>query len=99
MAANIAYFYFMKQESNRIPVIAPLHHQYWTRQSLREYVGGPFGDMSGGLITFEAEGVEHARRVIEHDQFIVEGLLDRYWIKEWAAEPGKPDSFGTSALG
>ena len=87
---NIAYFYFMKNEPDRIPRVAPLHHQYWTQRKLKRYVGGPFADLSGGLITFEADGFEPARRVIEQDPFKLEEVLDKYWIKEWAAS-GKQD--------
>ena len=87
MKRRFAYFYFMKNEPNRIATVAPLHHQYWMQQRPKNYVGGPFADMSGGLITFEAQGIEHARSVIEHDPFVLEEILDNYWIKEWAAEP------------
>ena len=47
------------------------------------YVGGPFADRSGGLITFESESTEEAERLVANDPFIREGLLDRYWVKEW----------------
>ena len=71
----------MKNDSSKIPAVAPLHHRYWVGQGLERYAGGPFADMSGGLITFETESVEQARRIVEQDPFILEDVLDRYWSK------------------
>jgi hypothetical protein len=34
--------------------VAPKHAAYWHELRLPEYVGGPFADRSGGLISFEA---------------------------------------------
>lgn len=33
------------------------------------YLGGPFADRSGGLITFEASSPERAERMTAHDPF------------------------------
>lgn len=33
------------------------------------YLGGPFADRSGGLITFEASSRERAERMTAHDPF------------------------------
>jgi uncharacterized protein YciI len=85
MATRIAYFYFMKNEPGRIQAVAPRHHQYWKQRELSGFSGGPFADRSGGLITFEAEGIEQARELIENDPFVLEDLLESRWVKEWAA--------------
>lgn len=48
------------------------------------YLGGPFANRSGGLITFEASSPERAERTTAHDPFARHGLLGRHWLKEWA---------------
>lgn len=47
------------------------------------YLGGPFADRSGGLITFEASSPERAEWTTAHDPFARHGLLGRHWRKEW----------------
>ncbi len=86
MAIRIAYFYFMKNDPARVQTIAPRHHQYWKHRELSEFLGGPFADRSGGLITFEAEGIGQARQLVENDPFVLEDLLENCWVKEWAAD-------------
>ena len=86
MTTRVAYFYFMRNEPDRIRALAPRHHEYWKHQELAEYLGGPFGDRSGGLITFAAEDIDQAQRLVENDPFILEDLLESRWVKEWAAE-------------
>ncbi len=85
MAIRIAYFYFMKNEPGRIQEVAPQHHQYWKHRELSEFLGGPFADRSGGLITFDSESMEKARQLIATDPFVLEDLLEDSWVKEWAA--------------
>jgi len=58
----------------------------WRRLRLMNYSGGPFADMSGGLITFEAQGVQEAERLVAGDPFLQDGLLERHWVKEWAVD-------------
>lgn len=84
---RVAYFYFMKQEPDRVRAIAPRHASYWNGLALDDYRGGPFADRSGGLIVFESETEEHAKRLVSWDPFLRERLLERYWIKEWLADP------------
>jgi uncharacterized protein YciI len=49
-------------------------------------VGGPFADRSGGLITFEAESLEAAERIIAADPFVREELLEGSVVKVWIPE-------------
>jgi uncharacterized protein YciI len=49
-------------------------------------MGGPFADRSGGLITFEAESIEEATRIITSGPFVTKDLLEDKWIKEWIVE-------------
>jgi uncharacterized protein YciI len=76
----------MRKEPDRIRAIVPSHVEYWREHKLEGYVGGPFADRSGGLITFEAESIEGATRIVTDDPFVREDLLEDKWIKEWVVE-------------
>jgi uncharacterized protein YciI len=84
---RVAYFYFMKEEPDRVREVAPRHASYWQALALDRYRGGPFADRSGGLIVFDSATQEHAERLVSRDPFLREELLDRHWIKEWLADP------------
>ena len=86
MAKQFAYFYFMKQESDKIQSVVPLHVEYWKKSNLSGYMGGPFADKSGGLIIFKAESMAEATNIIMADPFVSEDLLEGKWIKEWLVE-------------
>jgi uncharacterized protein YciI len=83
---RIAYFYWMKDDPDRIRMVAPEHAAYWRDLGLPGYLGGPFADRSGGLISFEAESVETAQRVIAADPFVREELLESSVVRQWMAE-------------
>jgi hypothetical protein len=76
----------MKGEPARIQATVPAHVAYWNGRSLPGYLGGPFADRSGGLITFEVENLDEAARIIDNDPFVLENLLEEKWIKEWTVE-------------
>ncbi len=57
---RFAYGYVMANEPGRVRAVAPEHVAYWHGAALDDYLGGPFADRSGGLITFEAESLEQA---------------------------------------
>jgi len=86
MEKQFAFFYFMKNEPDKIRSVVPSHVAYWKNSNLNKYSGGPFSDRSGGLITFEAESIEKATGVIMGDPFILENLIGNKWIKEWMVE-------------
>ena len=86
MAKQFAYFYLMRQEPDKIQSVVPLHVVYWKKSNLSGYMGGPFADKSGGLITFKAESVAEATNIITADPFVTEDLLEERWIKEWLVE-------------
>lgn len=48
------YLYFMRDKPDLVRSTAPEHVAHWRRLPLRHYLGEPFGDRSGGLVTFEA---------------------------------------------
>ncbi len=80
---RFSYFYLMKDEPDRVRAVAPDHATFWRDLGLRDYLGGPFADRSGGLITFEVDSVSEAERLVADDPFLRTDLLERYWTKEW----------------
>ncbi len=86
MAKRFAYFYFMKNEPDKIREIVPSHIDYWKNNNLDNYMGGPFADRTGGLISFEAASLEQAAGIIEKDPFIINEVIEKKWIKEWIPE-------------
>ena len=86
VSPRYAYLYFMKDEPDRIRATVERHVVHWQQLRLPGYLGGPFEDRTGGLITFQAEDDEHARRAVETDPFLQEGLLEVYWLKQWTPQ-------------
>jgi uncharacterized protein YciI len=83
---KIAYWYWMKHDPDRVRTVAPEHAAYWRELGLPGYVGGPFADRSGGLITFEADSLEQAEGIIAADPFMQEQLLESCVVKQWMPE-------------
>jgi len=81
------YFYLMRDVPDRVRSVVPEHVNYWQGLRLPDYLGGPFADRSGGLITFEAGSVSEAERLVGTDPFLEADLLERHWLKEWMIEP------------
>jgi uncharacterized protein YciI len=80
------YFYFNRNEPEKIREVVPAHVQYWKAADLKSYLGGAFADRSGGLISFTAQNLEEAREIILRDPFMQENLIEQKWIKEWMPE-------------
>lgn len=89
MIKRFVYFYFMRNEPDRIRTVVPSHIEYWEKNELIGYLGGPFKDRSGGLITFEAGNIEEVTRIISNDPFITNDLIKEKWVKEWVVEGGE----------
>jgi uncharacterized protein YciI len=83
---RFAYGYVMADKPERVREIAPVHVAYWGAASLDHYLGGPFGDRTGGLITFDVKSQKLAEQLASGDPFRRAGLLKSHWLKEWAAE-------------
>jgi uncharacterized protein YciI len=66
--------------------VLPYHVNYWKDGDLEGCVGGPFADRTGGLIAFDAAGPSEANALVEQDPFVVHGLIEQRWIKEWMAQ-------------
>jgi uncharacterized protein YciI len=83
MGATFAYFYLMADDPARVRRVAPRHTEHWHVLDLHDYRGGPFADRSGGLITFVVDGAGQAESAVAEDPFVREGLVTRYWLREW----------------
>jgi uncharacterized protein YciI len=86
VSPRFAYVYFMKDDPDRIRDTVARHVAHWHQQQLPGYLGGPFEDRTGGLITFQAEDGARARRAVDTDPFLQEGLLEAYWLKQWTPQ-------------
>jgi hypothetical protein len=62
------------------------HAAYWRRLAVPGYLGGPFADRSGGLITFEVDSRERAEQLVSDDPFDRQDLLQSRWLKEWTPD-------------
>jgi uncharacterized protein YciI len=83
---RFVYFYFNRDVPERLRQIVPAHVRYWHSAKVNGYMGGPFADRSGGLVSFEASNLEEATELILQDPFIQEDLIADKWIKEWILE-------------
>lgn len=80
------YFYFNRNEPEKIRQVVPAHVEYWHTANPEGYMGGPFGDRTGGLISFLAASLQEANDIVLQDPFILEDLISQKWIKEWLLE-------------
>jgi uncharacterized protein YciI len=80
------YFYLMRETPTAIRQVVPRHVQYWHSRDVPDYMGGPFADRTGGLITFTATSLDDAQQIIMDDPFVREQLIEQSWIKEWLIE-------------
>jgi hypothetical protein len=86
MDRRFVYFYFNRHEGDKVRQAVPAHVQYWKTVAPKEYMGGPFADRTGGLISFLASNLEEATEIILRDPFVLEDLIAEKWIKEWIVE-------------
>ncbi|HEX6270545.1 MAG TPA: YciI family protein [Anaerolineales bacterium] len=80
------YFYFNRNEPEKVGEVVRAHVDYWKTVNPKGYMGGPFADRTGGLISFTASSMEEATEIILQDPFILADVIDRKWIKEWVPE-------------
>jgi uncharacterized protein YciI len=83
---RFVYFYFNRNEPEKIRPVVAAHIQYWKAANLPGYMGGPFSDRTGGLISFVGSSLEEAAELIRQDPFVLEDLIEQKWIKEWSVE-------------
>jgi uncharacterized protein YciI len=77
------FFYLMTDDPGRVRRVTAQHSAYWGQQALAGYLGGPFADRSGGLITFEADTPALAENLVSADPFLRQGCISSWWMKEW----------------
>jgi uncharacterized protein YciI len=80
---RFAYIYFMTEDPDRVTAVVAEHVAYWRALRLPEYLGGPFGDRSGGLISFEAGSLDEAEKLVGEDPFVRAKLLSQRWVQHW----------------
>ena len=76
----------MVEEPEKIRQVVPAHVEYWKRANLKGYMGGPFTDRTGGLISFVADSLPDTTKIVEQDPFVLQDLIAENWIKEWIVE-------------
>jgi uncharacterized protein YciI len=84
--SRYAYFYLMRDDPDRVGATVPRHVAHWHELQLPDYLGGPFADRTGGLITFQANDDQQAQRAVDADPFVREGLLKAHWLKQWSPQ-------------
>jgi hypothetical protein len=62
-----AFFYFMKEDPQAVRAAVPRHIDYWKALAPADYLGGPFADRSGGLITFFTAVAETVGGLLSYD--------------------------------
>ena len=70
------YFYFNRNEPEKIRQVVPAHVGYWKSANVKGYMGGPFGDRTGGLISFVAPSLQDATEIIHPARPIYRGKLN-----------------------
>lgn len=83
---RFVFFYFNRNEPEKIRRVVPAHVRYWKTAGVPGYLGGPFGDRTGGLISFVAPSLQAATDIILQDPFVLEDLIEQKVIKEWVME-------------
>jgi uncharacterized protein YciI len=86
LSPRYAYFYLMRDEPDRRVGATVRHVAHWRELQLPDYLGGPFADRSGGLISFSADDDQQAQHAVDADPFLQEGLLAAHWLKQWMPE-------------
>ena len=86
MSPRFAYFYLMGDDPDRVRATVPRHVAHWRDLGLADYLGGPFADRTGGLITFQADNDQQAQHAVAADPFVQERLLKAHWLKQWTPE-------------
>ena len=75
-----------ERRPRRVHAAVPQHVAHWKGLGLTDYLGGPFEDRTGGLITFRANDLAEAQRAVETDPFVTDGLVSSYLLKKWIPE-------------
>ena len=54
------------------------------------FIGGAFADPAdGAMIVFSADTAEVAKEFARTDPYVLEGLVTKWWVREWTTVVGK----------
>jgi len=72
-------------DTSKVSAARPPHRAYLAqlKKSGHLIVAGPFADMGGGLIVYEADNQEAAEQLIKDDPFYAAGVFVRWTIRPW----------------
>lgn len=70
--------------------VRPAHREYVTKLAGEGVVmlGGPFGDELGGMLVYDVADEAAARRILDADPYVTEGVLAGITIREWIPVTG-----------
>jgi len=83
MSKRFVFVFSLNGDVTAVRAAVPAHVEYWTRANV-DYLGGRFGDRTGGLLTFGASDLQAASAIIARDPFVQRGLVGEHWTTEWA---------------
>jgi uncharacterized protein YciI len=72
-------------DTSKVSAARPPHRAYLAeiKKAGKLVVAGPFTDMSGGLIVYEADSQEAAEQLIRSDPFFAHGVFVKWTIRPW----------------
>jgi uncharacterized protein YciI len=79
------FCYMMTDDAEAVASTVGAHVAYWKDAKPDGYLGGPFADRSGGVITFLAADRDIAAGLVGLDPFVREGVVRDWWVREWLA--------------
>jgi hypothetical protein len=84
---RVAYLYLMRDRPDQVNPAAPARATYCRELAPPGYLGGPFADRSGGLITVDVDSWKTAEQLVGNDSLHHTDLLDGRWLKECTVAP------------
>jgi uncharacterized protein YciI len=83
MEKTFVFCYFMNFDPAELKTLIPEQIEYCQHYAPENFIGGPFKDRSGGMLSFSAPDLDAATAICENDPFVKKGLVNQYWVKEW----------------
>jgi hypothetical protein len=72
-------------DSSKVSAARPPHRAYLAeiKRAGKLVVAGPFSDMTGGLIVYEAADAAEAEKLIKDDPFYAHGVFVNWTLRPW----------------
>jgi hypothetical protein len=86
LSPRFAHMYFMKDEPDRVRAVVGRHVAHWQEVQLPRLPLWPLPGPDWGTDHVRGRGREQARRAVDTDPFVREGLLEAHWRKQWTPE-------------